>query len=184
MVFVGYLVLSLSNPPPYSISVIGLIFLSTCLILHVSSLPTPTSGHFRESLTVDLAMSGAGFFASLPWMTRLKIALGAANGLAFLHEAEKPVIYRDFKASNILLDNVGIGIFIIIINIIIIIIIIIIISTSSSTSSPSSLWLPLSSSLSSSVSSSLPLLSSFSLSSSLSVSLLLSSSSSTVLLLI
>ena len=181
MVFVGYLVLSLSNPPPYSISVIGLIFLSTCLILHVSSLPTPTSGHFRESLTVDLAMSGAGFFASLPWMTRLKIALGAANGLAFLHEAEKPVIYRDFKASNILLDNVGIGIFIIIINIIIIIIIII--STSSSTSSPSSLWLPLSSSLSSSVSTSLPLLSSVSLSSSLSVSLLLSSSS-TVLLLI
>ncbi|KAL5206193.1 hypothetical protein ABZP36_034402 [Zizania latifolia] len=41
---------------------------------------------------------------SLPWMTRMKIALGAAKGLAFLHDADPPVIYRDFKASNILLD--------------------------------------------------------------------------------
>ncbi|XP_020226690.1 serine/threonine-protein kinase RIPK [Cajanus cajan] len=45
------------------------------------------------------------FTASLPWSTRMKIAAGAAKGLAFLHEAKKPVIYRDFKASNILLDS-------------------------------------------------------------------------------
>lgn len=43
----------------------------------------------------------------LPWSTRMKIALGAAKGLAFLHEeAERRVIYRDFKTSNILLDAV------------------------------------------------------------------------------
>ncbi|KAJ6712209.1 SERINE/THREONINE-PROTEIN KINASE ACTIVE SITE PROTEIN-RELATED [Salix purpurea] len=41
----------------------------------------------------------------LPWGTRLKIAAGAAKGLAFLHGAEKPVIYRDFKTSNVLLDS-------------------------------------------------------------------------------
>ncbi|XP_052172805.1 probable serine/threonine-protein kinase PBL3 [Diospyros lotus] len=40
----------------------------------------------------------------LPWATRMKVAIGAAKGLCFLHDAEEQVIYRDFKASNILLD--------------------------------------------------------------------------------
>ncbi|KAL2476264.1 Protein kinase superfamily protein [Abeliophyllum distichum] len=42
----------------------------------------------------------------LDWNTRIKIAAGAAKGLEYLHEtANPPVIYRDFKASNILLDE-------------------------------------------------------------------------------
>ena len=53
-----------------------------------------------------MAISFAGSLP-LPWSIRMKIALGAAEGLAFLHEeAERPVIYRDFKTSNILLDAV------------------------------------------------------------------------------
>ncbi|XP_028769905.1 receptor-like cytoplasmic kinase 176 [Neltuma alba] len=41
----------------------------------------------------------------LSWSNRLKIALDAAKGLAFLHSDRVKVIYRDLKASNILLDS-------------------------------------------------------------------------------
>ncbi|KAL3647673.1 Receptor-like serine/threonine-protein kinase ale2 [Castilleja foliolosa] len=42
----------------------------------------------------------------LDWDARLKIALGAARGLAYLHEDSNPrVIHRDFKASNVLLED-------------------------------------------------------------------------------
>ncbi|KAM3350579.1 hypothetical protein ACQJBY_022973 [Aegilops geniculata] len=44
--------------------------------------------------------------ALLDWDARLKIALGAARGLAYLHEDSSPrVIHRDFKSSNILLEH-------------------------------------------------------------------------------
>ncbi|KAL0374492.1 UNVERIFIED_CONTAM: Receptor-like serine/threonine-protein kinase ALE2 [Sesamum radiatum] len=44
--------------------------------------------------------------APLNWSARLKIALGAARALAYLHEDSSPrVIHRDFKASNILLED-------------------------------------------------------------------------------
>ncbi|KAI9126433.1 hypothetical protein K1719_002854 [Acacia pycnantha] len=40
----------------------------------------------------------------LQWSVRIKVAIEAARGLSFLHNAESQVIFRDFKASNILLD--------------------------------------------------------------------------------
>lgn len=44
--------------------------------------------------------------APLDWDSRIKVALGAARGLAYLHEDSSPrVIHRDFKSSNILLEN-------------------------------------------------------------------------------
>ncbi|XP_059649956.1 probable serine/threonine-protein kinase PBL21 [Cornus florida] len=42
----------------------------------------------------------------LDWNTRMKIAVGAAKGLKYLHcDADPPVIYRDLKSANILLDS-------------------------------------------------------------------------------
>ncbi|XP_008781318.2 probable serine/threonine-protein kinase PIX13 [Phoenix dactylifera] len=58
----------------------------------------------RGILANHLFRRGAAF-EPLSWSLRLKIAIGAARGLAFLHTSERKLIHRDFKASNILLDS-------------------------------------------------------------------------------
>uniref|UniRef100_A0ACD5XHT1 Uncharacterized protein n=1 Tax=Avena sativa TaxID=4498 RepID=A0ACD5XHT1_AVESA len=58
----------------------------------------------RGSLENHLFRRGS-YFQPLSWNLRMKVALGAAKGLAFLHSDKAKVIYRDFKASNVLLDS-------------------------------------------------------------------------------
>ncbi|KAK2637500.1 hypothetical protein Ddye_032292 [Dipteronia dyeriana] len=58
----------------------------------------------KGSLENHLFRRGS-YFQPLSWNLRMKVALGAAKGVAFLHSDEAKVIYRDFKTSNILLDS-------------------------------------------------------------------------------
>ncbi|KAM0965129.1 hypothetical protein ACFX2C_021082 [Malus domestica] len=46
--------------------------------------------------------------AKMDWPRRLKMALGAARGLAYLHSSSAvgiPIVHRDFKSTNILLSD-------------------------------------------------------------------------------
>ncbi|KAH6803930.1 protein kinase family protein / C-type lectin domain-containing protein [Perilla frutescens var. frutescens] len=43
---------------------------------------------------------------TLDWAMRMKVAMGLAQGIAFLHDKVKPqVVHRDIRASNVLLDE-------------------------------------------------------------------------------
>lgn len=44
----------------------------------------------------------------MDWSLRLKVAIGAARGLEYLHSSSSvrtPIVHRDFKSTNILLDS-------------------------------------------------------------------------------
>ncbi|XP_065854991.1 putative proline-rich receptor-like protein kinase PERK6 [Euphorbia lathyris] len=59
---------------------------------------------FLPNSTLEFHLHGKGR-PVMEWSTRIKIALGSAKGLAYLHEDCHPrIIHRDIKTANILLD--------------------------------------------------------------------------------
>ncbi|XP_012856895.1 PREDICTED: protein kinase 2B, chloroplastic-like [Erythranthe guttata] len=42
---------------------------------------------------------------TLAWVARIKVAVGAARALAFLHDNENPIVHRNFNTADILLDG-------------------------------------------------------------------------------
>ncbi|CAO2816754.1 unnamed protein product [Amaranthus hypochondriacus] len=62
-------------------------------------------GHESSSIFSETSMNSHAL-GILDWGTRLKIAIGAAKGLCYLHYGCSPsVVHRDIKSSNILLDS-------------------------------------------------------------------------------
>ncbi|KAF8725560.1 hypothetical protein HU200_020094 [Digitaria exilis] len=62
------------------------------------------NGGLQEHLYPNRGSCGG--ISKLDWDIRMRIALEAAKGLEYLHErVNPPVIHRDFKSSNILLDK-------------------------------------------------------------------------------
>ncbi|WMV39182.1 hypothetical protein MTR67_032567 [Solanum verrucosum] len=60
-----------------------------------------SSGTLQDALHSD-----DEFKQQLSWDTRIRMALGAARGLEYLHEVcEPPIIHRNFKSVNLLLDE-------------------------------------------------------------------------------
>ncbi|CAN6243654.1 unnamed protein product [Urochloa humidicola] len=60
---------------------------------------------YMENGSLNRWLHGAGGAAVLDWPTRLCVAIDAARGLTYMHEeCERPVMHRDVKSSNILLD--------------------------------------------------------------------------------
>ncbi|XP_020265697.1 probable receptor-like protein kinase At1g80640 [Asparagus officinalis] len=56
--------------------------------------------------SLETQLHGPSHGSALTWHIRMKIALDAARGLEYLHEhCNPPVIHRDLKSSNILLDS-------------------------------------------------------------------------------
>ncbi|XP_071692798.1 probable serine/threonine-protein kinase PBL7 [Rutidosis leptorrhynchoides] len=61
---------------------------------------------FMPKGSLDDYILKQGLVKTLSWSMRVKVMVGIAKAIAFLHSTENQIIFRDLKTSNILLDQV------------------------------------------------------------------------------
>ncbi|XP_020959712.1 probable serine/threonine-protein kinase PBL7 isoform X3 [Arachis ipaensis] len=85
---------------PYLVELLGYCADQHHRVLVFEYMPNGTLYHHLHSLNYNNQSQ------PLDWWTRMRIALDCAMALEFLHEhALSPVIHRDFKTANVLLDQ-------------------------------------------------------------------------------
>ncbi|KAI3959565.1 hypothetical protein MKW92_017438 [Papaver armeniacum] len=84
--------------------VVELVGYSVDASLRVLAYEFATMGSLHDILHGRKGVKGAQPGPVLSWAQRVKIAVGAAKGLEYLHEKAQPhIIHRDIKSSNVLL---------------------------------------------------------------------------------
>ncbi|KAL4444201.1 hypothetical protein ABPG75_011938 [Micractinium tetrahymenae] len=88
----------LSLRHPNIVSILGLCQAPPCIVLEYME---------RGSLTACLLAAAArpAVAAELTWQRRLSMLLDAAKGLTYLHNRSPPIIHRDLKSPNLLVDK-------------------------------------------------------------------------------
>ncbi|KAL7145454.1 hypothetical protein ABFS83_07G085100 [Erythranthe nasuta] len=60
---------------------------------------------FTPKGSLDRHLFGGSHDQTMTWVTRIKVAVGVARALAFLHDNEYPIVHRSFNTADILLDG-------------------------------------------------------------------------------
>ncbi|KAL4422446.1 hypothetical protein ABPG75_008643 [Micractinium tetrahymenae] len=80
---------------PNIVTFMGLCTFPTCIVSEYCA---------KGSLT-DVLRRAKRSPADMPWTRRLEMALGAARGMLVLHAASPPILHRDLKSPNLLIDE-------------------------------------------------------------------------------
>jgi serine/threonine protein kinase len=72
---------------------------------HCSNPPAIITEHCARGCLYDVIQRAIHSPDELPWSRRLEMALDAAKGMLYLHTRRPPIVHRDLKSPNLLVDE-------------------------------------------------------------------------------